>query len=99
MKAITTEQEYQQAAAGLAVFKFGRKTCGPCKTIQPAMERLAKTYSHIGFYTVDMEDAEVLDKSEVTSLPTFLTYSGGAPVCKLVGTDLKKIESMLSELK
>lgn len=54
--------------------------CGPCRRIAPIIEKWSdeEKYNHILFLKVDIEDvAELSQKYEITSLPTFLIFEKG----------------------
>ena len=61
--------------------------CGPCKTMEPVVERLAKKFSgqmNFGKLNVD-EQPEVATRYDVQSIPTFMIFKNGAPVDAAIG--------------
>jgi len=61
--------------------------CGPCKTMEPVVERLAKKFSgqmNFGKLNVD-EQPEVATRYDVQSIPTFMIFRNGAPVDAAIG--------------
>uniref|UniRef100_A0A7S1LYM7 Thioredoxin domain-containing protein n=1 Tax=Neobodo designis TaxID=312471 RepID=A0A7S1LYM7_NEODS len=69
--------------------------CGPCKTIAPAVERLAVQHPHVTVVTVDVDAEQALAASlKVEAMPTFIAFKDGAEVKRLTGA----MESMLKLL-
>ncbi len=68
------------------VIKFESKWCGPCKTIQPLMDKLAVKYDNITFGKIDVEvDAENTTRFKVRSVPTIVFLNDGQLVNQIVG--------------
>jgi thioredoxin 1 len=62
--------------------------CGPCKTMEPVVERLASKFAgsvNFGKLNVD-EHSAIATRYEVQSIPTFMVFRNGAPVDAIVGT-------------
>jgi thioredoxin 1 len=62
--------------------------CGPCKTMEPVVERLAAKFAgsvNFGKLNVD-EHSAIATKYEVQSIPTFMIFRNGAPVDAVIGT-------------
>ena len=62
--------------------------CGPCKTMEPIVERLAAKLGgnvNFGKLNVDQHSA-IATKYEVQSIPTFMLFKNGAPVDAVIGT-------------
>lgn len=61
--------------------------CGPCKAMEPVVERLARRFSgrvSFGKLNVD-EQPEVATRYDVQSIPTFMIFKNGAPVDAAIG--------------
>ena len=71
---------------GAWLVRFGAPWCAWCKTIQPALERLARTRRDlsVGTFEVD-EDESVLDHFQVHSLPTLILFQDGVELTRWVG--------------
>jgi len=77
----------------LSVVDFFTLWCSPCKTIAPKIEQLAKTYTNVSFYKVDVDEMnDAAEKSNVSAMPTFPFYKGGTMVAQIVGADYNKIK-------
>jgi thioredoxin 1 len=62
--------------------------CGPCKTMEPVVERLAsKLGGSVNFGKVNVDEHPTLaTKFEVQSIPTFMMFKNGNPVDAVIGT-------------
>lgn len=61
--------------------------CGPCKTMEPVVERLAAKYAGkvvFGKLNVDEESA-LSTRYDVQSIPTFMVFRNGQPVDAVIG--------------
>ncbi len=70
-----------------ALVDFSATWCGPCKAMEPVVERLAAEYEgRLKVFKVDVSQAPgVAAQFMIHSVPTFLVFSGGAVVQQLVG--------------
>lgn len=72
----------------LVVVDFFATWCGPCKMISPMVEKFSNEYTQADFYKVDVDQVpEVAQKSEVSSMPTFILFKSGKQVAKVVGAN------------
>jgi thioredoxin 1 len=72
----------------LTFVDFWAVWCGPCKTMEPVVERLAKKLDgsvNFGKLNVD-EHSEIATRYEVQSIPTFMMFKNGRPVDAVIGT-------------
>ena len=61
--------------------------CGPCRMMEPVVERLAAKYAGkvvFGKLNVD-EEPSVSTRYDVQSIPTFMLFSGGRPSGVVIG--------------
>lgn len=61
--------------------------CGPCRTMDPVVDRLATKYDGrvvFGKVNVD-EDPEIATRYDVFSIPTFMIFKKGNPVDATIG--------------
>lgn len=62
--------------------------CGPCRTMEPVIERVASKLGkdvNFGKLNVD-EHPEIATRYEVQSIPTFMLFKNGRPVDAVIGT-------------
>jgi thioredoxin len=62
--------------------------CGPCRTMEPVIDRLAARLDgsvNFGKLNVD-EHPSIATKYEVQSIPTFMMFRNGRPVDAVIGT-------------
>ena len=85
-----TEANFDQQINGgkPAFVDFWAVWCGPCKTMEPIVERLAsKLGESVTFGKVNVDEhPAVATKYEVQSIPTFMIFKNGAPVDAIIGT-------------
>jgi thioredoxin 1 len=61
--------------------------CGPCRTMEPVVERLAAKYAGkvvFGKLNVD-EESTLATRYDVQSIPTFMMFKDGRPVDAVIG--------------
>lgn len=75
--------------------------CGPCRTIAPAIDQIARKYSgrvKVGKLNTD-ENPEVTSSYGILSIPTLLIFQNGKLVDRMVGTIPRgEIEKRLGRL-
>ena len=71
-----------------AFVDFWAVWCGPCRTMEPVVERLAaKLGDTVTFGKVNVDEhPTVATKYEVQSIPTFMIFKNGAPIDAIIGT-------------
>lgn len=99
----TDENALQEIKSGKpVVVDFWAEWCGPCKSIAPIVEDLAKEYEGkvlIGKYDVD-DGMELAAAFNIRNIPTLLFFKGGELVDRNVGSTtrdvlVQKIEALL----
>ncbi|MBI3859728.1 MAG: thioredoxin [Thaumarchaeota archaeon] len=66
---------------------FWAAWCGPCKVMDPVVEKLAAKYGDkvvFGKVNVD-EEMNISSKYQVFSIPTFMIFRGGKPMDAVIG--------------
>jgi thioredoxin 1 len=61
--------------------------CGPCRTMEPVIEKLAAKYSDrmlFGKVNVD-EEMNISSRYQVFSIPTFMVFKNGQPMDAVIG--------------
>ena len=80
------------------VVEFGATWCGPCKALEPILERLAKKWDasrKVGTINSDDEPA-LANRYAVRGTPTLLVFANGKEVARHVGlTTEAKIEALI----
>ena len=85
----------------LVIIDFSASWCGPCKKVQPLIEILAEKYSNVGFYKIDVDNADI---SEITAtcdvkvLPTFCYFMKGEYITKTTGANDTAVENMILQI-
>jgi thioredoxin 1 len=66
---------------------FWAEWCGPCKSMDPVVEKLAKQFAGritFGKLNVD-EEPEIATRFDVFSIPTFMIFRSGKPLDAVIG--------------
>jgi thioredoxin 1 len=66
---------------------FWAEWCGPCKMMDPVIDRLAQQYAGkvvFGKLNVD-EEPEIATRYDVLSIPTFMIFRSGKPLDAVIG--------------
>jgi thioredoxin 1 len=101
-----TDQTFKQKVLedkGISVVDFWAPWCGPCRTVGPIIDELAKEYTgkiKIGKINVD-ENSQTAGQYGVMSIPSVLFFKNGQPVKTIVGAQSKEnykqeIEQLIS---
>jgi len=85
-----TEANFDMLVKGAKVtfVDFWAVWCGPCKTMEPVVERLAaKLDGSVNFGKLNVDEhSAIATKYEVQSIPTFMMFRNGRPVDAVIGT-------------
>lgn len=84
-----TEENFDRNGAGPKPMfvDFWAVWCGPCKAMDPIVEKLAARYSDrvlFGKVNVD-EEINISSRYEVFSIPTFMIFKNGQPMDAVIG--------------
>lgn len=70
----------------LVLVDFWAEWCGPCRSMHPVFNRLAKKYEHIKFARVNVDQAQdIAMRFGVQAIPTFIMFKDGQPVDRMMG--------------
>ncbi|PWI47460.1 thiol reductase thioredoxin [Candidatus Heimdallarchaeota archaeon B3_Heim] len=72
--------------------------CPPCKVSAPVYESLSKEYTAADFVKINVDkNPGVAHKLNVRGVPTFAILRGNKIIAKIVGADMRKVESKIKE--
>jgi len=73
-------------AKGIAVVDFWAPWCGPCKQMNPVVEKFAKNNSDIFVGKLDIDESpNIAQKYDIMSIPTIIIFKDGEAVEQTVG--------------
>ena len=85
-----TEANFDKVVNGskVTLVDFWAVWCGPCRTMEPVIERLAaKLGGNVNFGKLNVDKhSGIATKYEVQSIPTFMLFKNGRPVDAVIGT-------------
>jgi len=88
MREVETQDKFN-IESGLVVVKFGAAWCGPCKKLEPQLEKMEKEFTNIEFISVDIDNISSLAKQyQVRSLPTLILFKNGKEIKRVPGLPL-----------
>lgn len=84
-----TEENFKEYSAGAKplLVDFWAAWCGPCRIMEPVIERLAAKYGDavvFGKVNVD-EQMSISSNYQVFSIPTFMLFRNGQPMDGVIG--------------
>jgi len=79
-------QRYSNASKPLFV-DFWAEWCGPCRVMEPVVDRLAEKYAErVAFGKVNVdEEMNLSSRFQVFSIPTFMLFKDGRPIEAVIG--------------
>lgn len=95
MTTSVTDKSFKQdvlTAPKPVLVDFWAPWCGPCRTMAPVVDELAREYQgKVEFLKLDVDDNQETARAYgIQSIPTFLLFKAGQPVAKVVGLVSKK---------
>ena len=74
------------SSENLTLVDFWAEWCGPCKSMHPIFESLAKQYPNVKFARVNVDQNQNISmKFAVQSIPTFIMFKSGKIIDKMMG--------------
>ncbi len=83
-----TDSEFdKEVKQGVTLVDFHANWCGPCRTLAPVLEQVAKDVKGkavIGKIDIDSEQ-KTATQFQITSVPTMILFKNGKEVGRLIG--------------
>jgi thioredoxin 1 len=93
IKDIKTDEYSEEVVndGGLVLVDFWATWCGPCRMVAPILSELAEEYAEqLKIVKVNAdEEPELLDRFNISSIPTILVYYNGEVVKTIIGAKPK----------
>ena len=84
-----TEADFSQNVLqkqGVQVVDFGAPWCAPCLALEPILEDLAKDFTNVPVYSVNVDKSmDLAAQYGIKSLPTVVVFKNGEIVEQLIG--------------
>lgn len=79
---------FAKLGPGTYLLDFTAKWCGPCKVMNPVLDKLADEYKgRVDIVAIDVDDEPALaQRFDVRSMPTFVVMRDGREVGRVVGS-------------
>lgn len=100
VKEVTSQDHFKLLISSdkVAIVDFYATWCGPCKAIEPVMEKLSEMAPEAEFLRVDVDQqTDIAEEYGITAMPTIKFYRDAVPVDTVIGANLGKIVSLLKE--
>lgn len=83
----------------LVMIKFTASWCGPCKQIQPLVEKAEEKHTQVAFVEVDVDKyRDIAANYEISSMPTFVFLHQKNEIARVRGSDANALNTKLNEL-
>ncbi|KAK7362142.1 hypothetical protein VNO77_04245 [Canavalia gladiata] len=82
----------------LMVIDFTASWCGPCKLMDPVIQKFAEKYTDVEFVKIDVDELmEVSQKFQVQAMPTFMLIKKGKVADKVVGVKKEELQRLIEQ--
>ena len=84
------------------LFYFTAKWCGPCQRIKPLLQKISdgSDSSVLKVYMIDIdENDEIAKEFQIRSVPSYYLYKKKELIGQTGGSDIKKVQELLKNIK
>jgi len=101
MRMIKNDDEWPDVVKDtpLLVAKFTASWCGPCKVLQPHLEKMEKDFPNLTFVEVDVDEAEdTAAQNEIQAMPTTVIFKAGVEQGRVQGANPSEVLKLVQKL-
>lgn len=82
----STNFEQMVSSGTPTLVDFWAEWCGPCRTMHPIFNRMARKFKKIRFARLNIDqNQEIATRLGIQSIPIFIMFKDGNPVDKVIG--------------
>src|SRR4051812_6909057 len=83
----------------VTVALFTAAWCSPCDFIKAFFVRFSDSFTSVYFVVIDIDELPIIrDKYFIHKFPTFVTFSTGGELDRLVGSNVDALERFLNDI-
>jgi thioredoxin len=72
--------------------------CGPCKQVQPTIDKMAQDSKNVEFARIDVDDqAELAGEAQISAVPTFHVFKDNAQVGEVQGAQPTVLQALIEK--
>jgi thioredoxin 1 len=85
----------------LVLYDFFSRTCGPCRIIEPTVDKIKVDYPHITVKKIDIyENQDMSQKFKIFAMPTFVLIDTSLPknkqeIGRVIGANKDKLFALI----
>lgn len=85
MLAITNESDFK-VSSGIVAVKFWATWCGPCKRMNPIVDKMESEFEFVKFLSIDVDQVpSIAQRYKIRALPTLIILKNGKEINRING--------------
>jgi len=85
---------YEKIEKDIVVVDFWAPWCGPCRQMNPVIEKFAKNNPNIVVAKLNVDESpDIAGKYNIMSIPTIIVFKDGEPAEQIMGVVTEKVLS------
>lgn len=96
---VTSNEKFNELIDNkVTIVDFYATWCGPCKAIEPVLDKISEKVPQASFIRVDVDQyTQIAQEYGITAMPTIKFFKDGKDSDTVVGADLKKIIDLIKK--